>query len=59
MLFVVGHWSLVTEKSWASFFQAVHLLTLRGENEISNLTDKKLNLLQLFPKPCQKYYLLV
>ena len=40
-------------------FQAVHLLTNRGENEVSNLTDERLNLLQFFPKPCQQYYLLV
>jgi transposase len=40
-------------------FQAVHLLKFRGENEVSNLTDERLNLLQLFPKPCQQYYLLV
>jgi transposase len=40
-------------------FQAVHLLTFKGGNEISNLTDERLNLLQLFPKPCQEYYLLV
>ncbi len=40
-------------------FQAVHLLKLRGENEVSNLTDERFNLLQLFPKPCQQYYLLV
>ena len=40
-------------------FQAVHLLTLRGKSEIYNLTDERLNLLQLFPKPCQEYYLLV
>ena len=40
-------------------FQAVHLLTLRGKSDISNLTDERLNLLQLFPKPCQQYYLLV
>jgi transposase len=40
-------------------FQAVHLLKFRGENEVSNLTDERLNLLQFFPKPCQQYYLLV
>jgi transposase len=40
-------------------FQAVHLLKIRGENEVSNLTDERLNLLQFFPKPCQQYYLLV
>ena len=40
-------------------FQAVHLLKFRGENEVSNLTEERLNLLQLFPKPCQQYYLLV
>ncbi|AFZ49401.1 IS1634 family transposase [Dactylococcopsis salina] len=40
-------------------FQAVHLLKNRGENQVSNLTDERLNLLQLFPKPCQQYYLLV
>ncbi len=40
-------------------FQAVHLLTLIGKNEISNLTDERLNLLQLFPKSCQEYYFLV
>jgi len=40
-------------------FQAVHLLQIKGENEISNLTEERLNLLQLFPKPCQQYYLLV
>lgn len=40
-------------------FQAVHLLKVKGENEISNLTEERLNLLQLFPQPCQQYYLLV
>ncbi len=40
-------------------FQAIHLLTIKGENEISNLTQERLNLLQFFPKPCQQYYLLV
>ncbi|QDZ40570.1 IS1634 family transposase [Euhalothece natronophila Z-M001] len=40
-------------------FQAVHLLKCNGEKEISNLTEERLNLLQLFPKPCQQYYLLV
>ncbi|QDZ40324.1 IS1634 family transposase [Euhalothece natronophila Z-M001] len=37
-------------------FQAVHLLKVRGENEVSNLTEERLNLLELFPKPCQQYY---
>jgi len=40
-------------------FQAVHLLVIKGKNEISNLTQERLNLLQFFPKPCQQYYLLV
>lgn len=40
-------------------FQAVHLLKIKGEKEISNLTSERLNLLQFFPKPCQQYYLLV
>jgi len=40
-------------------FQAVHLLVIKGENEISNLTEKRLNLLQLFPQSCQQYYLLI
>jgi len=40
-------------------FQAVHLLKIKGENEISNLTEERLSLLQFFPKPCQQYYLLM
>jgi len=40
-------------------FQAVHFLKVKGETEISNLTEERLNLLQFFPKPCQQSYLLV
>jgi len=40
-------------------FQAVHLLKIKGETEISNLTEERLNVLRFFPKPCQQYYLLV
>ena len=39
-------------------FQAVHLVTRSGVKQVTNLTDERLLILNLFPKPCQNYYLL-
>ncbi|HYN44770.1 MAG TPA: IS1634 family transposase [Candidatus Limnocylindrales bacterium] len=39
-------------------FQGIHLLRIQGNQQISNLTDERLNILRFFPKPCQQYYLL-
>ena len=39
-------------------FQAVHLLNLNHQLQVSNLTDTRLKILQFFGKPCQQYYLI-
>ena len=38
-------------------FQAVHLVVLNGQAQVSNLTPERLKILQLLGAPCQKYYL--
>ena len=39
-------------------FQAVHLINLNHQLQVSNLTDTRLKILQFFGKPCQQYYLI-
>ncbi len=39
-------------------FQAVHLVHLNHQLQISNLTDTRFKILQFFGKPCQQYYLI-
>ena len=39
-------------------FQAVHLVILDSQVQISNLTDNRLLILRFLGSPCQKYYLL-
>jgi len=39
-------------------FQAVHLLSLNGQQSISNLSDNRLLILGFLGSACQKYYLL-
>jgi len=39
-------------------FQAVHLLSLKGLKQISNLTDERRRILSFFPQSCRRYYLL-
>ena len=39
-------------------FQAVHLVRLNHQLQISNLTDARLKILRLLGNPCQKYYLI-
>lgn len=40
-------------------FQAVHLLIINGVQQISNLTDERLQILRFFPDACRSYYLLL
>lgn len=40
-------------------FQSVHLLTVNGVKQISNLTDERLGILRFFPDACRRYYLLI
>ncbi len=39
-------------------FQAVHLVNLNYQLQVSNLTDTRLKILRLLGNPCQKYYLI-
>lgn len=39
-------------------FQAVHLVHLNHQLQVSNLTDTRLKILQILGNPCQKYYLI-
>ena len=39
-------------------FQAVHLISLNHQLQISNLTDIRLRILRFLGSPCQKYYLI-
>ncbi|MEM6518571.1 MAG: hypothetical protein AAF722_04455 [Cyanobacteria bacterium P01_C01_bin.70] len=39
-------------------FQAVHLLHIDQQQQVSNLTDTRAQILSFFGAPCQKYYLL-
>lgn len=39
-------------------FMSIHLLTLAGVKQITNLTDERRWILQFLGAPCQKYYLL-
>jgi transposase len=39
-------------------FQAVHLVHLNHQLQVSNLTDTRLRILRLLGNPCQKYYLI-
>ncbi|WP_019505039.1 IS1634 family transposase [Pleurocapsa sp. PCC 7319] len=39
-------------------FQAVHLVHLNHQIQVSNLTDTRLKILRFFGNPCQKYYLI-
>jgi transposase len=38
-------------------FQAVHLVTINGEKQASNLTDDRQNILRHLGKYCSQYYL--
>lgn len=38
-------------------FQAVHLVMINGQAQVSNLTPERLKVLQVLGAPCQKYYL--
>ncbi|MEO1396920.1 MAG: IS1634 family transposase [Cyanobacteria bacterium J06634_5] len=38
-------------------FQAIHLVVINGQAQVSNLTPERLKILQCFGVPCQKYYL--
>ena len=40
-------------------FQSIHVFVSQGVKQISNLTNERLHLLQLFPQSCQDYYLLI
>lgn len=39
-------------------FMSIHLLTVNGVKQITNLTGERLWILQFFGAPCRKYYLL-
>ena len=39
-------------------FMSIHLLTVNGIKQITNLTQERLWILQFFGAPCRKYYLL-
>jgi transposase len=39
-------------------FMSIHLLTINGVKQITNLTTERLWMLQFFGAPCRKYYLL-
>ena len=39
-------------------FQAIHLVWLNGQAQISNLTPERLKILRFLGAPCQKYYLI-
>lgn len=39
-------------------FQAIHLVTLNGTQQVSNLTDERSTIIRLFGLPCCRYYLL-
>lgn len=39
-------------------FQAVHLLSVDGVEQISNLTEERRSILSLLSRPCRRYYLL-
>lgn len=39
-------------------FQAVHLLSIKGRKQISNLTDERRWILSFFNQSCRRYYLL-
>lgn len=39
-------------------FQAVHLVYLNHQPQISNLTDTRVQILRFLGSPCQKYYLI-
>ena len=38
-------------------FQAIHLVALDRQLQISNLTDTRVQILRFLGSPCQKYYL--
>jgi transposase len=40
-------------------FQAVHLVTLNGEKQMSNLTQERQDILKYLGKYCQQYYLII
>lgn len=39
-------------------FMSIHLVTIAGIKQISNLTDERRWILQFLGAPCRKYYLL-
>jgi len=39
-------------------FQAIHLLKVNGNYQVSNLTPERIQILKFIGAPCQKYYLL-
>lgn len=39
-------------------FQAIHLLKVNGNDQVSNLTPERIQILKFMGAPCQKYYLL-
>ncbi len=39
-------------------FQAIHLVTLNGTQQVSNLTDERSKIVRLFGLPCCRHYLL-
>ena len=40
-------------------FQSIHLLQIKGQVQISNLTSERVGILRFFPKSCRQYYLLI
>ena len=38
-------------------FQAIHLVALECQLQVSNLTDTRVRILRFLGSPCQKYYL--
>jgi len=40
-------------------FQAVHLVTLNGEERVSNLTKERQQILNYLGKVCGQYYLII
>lgn len=50
-----------TKPTWRWVFQcfmSIHLLTVNGVKQITNLTQERLWILQFFGAHCRKYYLL-
>ena len=40
-------------------FQATHLVSIQGTQQISNLNDERIAILNLLPTSCRSYYLLL